>query len=122
MEHTWKTLIICIEQVVKYTGINVTKNYGRPYLLYSSYEINLLVNSIQNRLGLHYTMILINCHCQTHGDNAVSRFTINLTFRRLQPKITTIHKIQQGTKNEVNCKYSSYRQVKQWLIIINRLP
>ena len=32
MEHTWKTLIRCIEKGVKYTGKNVTKNHGRPYL------------------------------------------------------------------------------------------
>ena len=30
VEHTWKTLISCIEQGVKYTGRNVTKNHGRP--------------------------------------------------------------------------------------------
>ena len=87
MEHTWKTLISCIEQGVKYTGRNAIKKHGRPYLLSSSYEITLLVNSMQNRLGLHYTTLLINCHRQTHGDNEVSRSTVNLAFRRLQPKI-----------------------------------
>ena len=99
MEHIWKTLISCIEQEVKYTGRNVTKKHGRPYLLSSSYEINLLANSMQNRLGLRYTTLLINCHRQTHGDNAVSRSTFNLALRRLQPKITKIRKIRQGTKN-----------------------
>ena len=108
MEHTWKTFISCIEQGVKYTGINVTKNHGRPYLLSSSYEINLLANSMQNRLGLRYTTLLINCHCQTHGNNAVSRSTVNLAFRRLQPKITKIQKIQQGTKNEGKWKEAGY--------------
>ena len=100
MEHTWKTLISCIERGGKYTGRNVTKNHGRPYLLSSRYEINLLANSMQNRLGLRYTMILINCHRQTHGNNAVCRPTVNLAFEILQPKITYIYKIQQGTKNE----------------------
>ena len=37
MEHKWKTLISCIEYGVKYTGRNITKNHGRPYLLSSSY-------------------------------------------------------------------------------------
>ena len=55
---------------------------------------------MQNRLGLRYTMILINCHHQTHCDNAVSRPTVNLAFRIIQPKITKIQKIQQGTNNE----------------------
>ena len=87
MEHTWKTLISCIDQGVKYTGINVKKNNGRPYLLSSSYEINLLANSMQKRLGLRYTTLLINCHRHRHGDNAVSKSTVNLTFRILQPKI-----------------------------------
>ena len=87
MEHTWKILIGCIEQGVKYAGINVTKKHGRPFLLSSSYEINLLVNSMQNRLGLRYTTLIINFRLHTHGDNAVSRSTVNLAFRRLQPKI-----------------------------------
>ena len=65
VEHTWKTVIICIEKGVKYKGRNVTKKYGIPYLLSSSYEINLLANSTQNRLGLRYTTLLINCHFHT---------------------------------------------------------
>ena len=122
MEHTWKTLISCIEQGVKYTGINVTKIYGRPYLLSSSYEKYILVNSMQNRIGLRYTTLPISFHCHTHGDNAVSRSTVNLAFRRLQPKITKIQKIQQGTKNEGKWKEEMYRQVKQWLIMLNIFP
>ena len=100
MGHTWKTVISCIEQGVKYTGINVTKNHDISYLIYSSYEINVLADSIQKFLGLRYTMLLIHFHRQTYGENAVSRSTVNLAFSRLQPKITKIQKIQQGTKNE----------------------
>ena len=77
VEHTWKTLISCLEQEFKYTRINVTKNHVRPYLLSSSYEINLLANPIQNFLVLRYTTLLINCHFQTHGENEVSRSTAN---------------------------------------------
>ena len=54
---------------------------------------------MQNRLGLCYTTPLLNYHCQTQGDNAVSRSTGDLSFRRLIQKITKIKKIQQGTKN-----------------------
>ena len=93
---------------VKYTVINVTKNHGRPYLLSSSSEINMLVNSMQNRLGLRYTTLLINCHRHTLGDNAVSKSTVNLAFRRLQPKIIKIKKIQQGMKNEGKWKEARY--------------
>ena len=75
-----------------------------------------------NRIGLRYTKLLINCHCHTHGDNAVSRSTVNLAFRRLQPKITNIQKIQQGTNNEGKWKEARYRRVKQWLIMLDRLP
>ena len=67
MEHTCQTLISCIDQGVKYTVINVKKKNGRPYLLFSSYEINLLANSMQIRLGLHYETLLINFHRQTKG-------------------------------------------------------
>ena len=52
VEHTRKTLISCIEQGGNYTGRNVTKKRGRPYLLSSSYDTNLLTDSTQNRLGL----------------------------------------------------------------------
>ena len=90
MEHTWKTLISCIEKGVKYTRKNVKKNHGRPYLLSSSSEINLLADSMQKRLSLRYMTLLINCHRHTHGENALSTSTVNLTFRRLQPKITKI--------------------------------
>ena len=51
------------------------------------------------QLGLRYMNLLINCHFQTNGDNEVCRSTVNLAFRRLQPKITKIQRIQQGTKN-----------------------
>ena len=77
---------------------------------------------MQKRLGLRYTTLLINCHRHTHGENAVIKSTANLAFRRLQPKITKIHQIQQGTKNEENCKESRYGQLNQWLIMFNILP
>ena len=47
----------------------------------------MLENSMQNRLGLHYTNPLIDCNHQTQGDNAVSRSTANLAFRIILPKI-----------------------------------
>ena len=101
-------MVGCIEQGVGYTGRNVAKNHCRPYLLSSSYEINLLADSMQNRLGLRCTTLLINFHRQTHGENAVSRSTVNLAFRRLQPKITKINQIQQGTKNDGKWKKARY--------------
>ena len=73
-------------------------------------------------LGLRYMSLLINCHRQTHGENAVCRSTVNLAFKRIQPKITRIQKIQQGTKNEGKRKEARYLQVKQWLVMLNRLP
>ena len=77
---------------------------------------------MERHLGLRYTTILINCHRQTKGDNAVCRSTVNLAYKRLQPRITKVQKIQQGTKNEGKWKEARYRQVNQWLIILNRLP
>ena len=75
-----------------------------------------------NHLNLCYTTLLNNCHCQIHGDNAVSKSTDNLSFSRLKPRITKVQKIKQGTKNEGEWKESRYVQVKQWLIMINRHP
>ena len=94
VEHAWETLISCIEQGVNCTVKNVTKKHGRSYLLYSSSEINPLANSMQNRPVLRYTKLIIDCHCQTHGENEVIKSTVNLAFRILQPKITKIQKIQ----------------------------
>ena len=64
-------MISSLEKGVKYTGNDETKKNGRPYLISSSYEINLIGNSMERRLGLRYTTLLVNCHCQTKGDNAV---------------------------------------------------
>ena len=106
-------MISRIEQWVKYIGRNETKNYGIPYLVKSSNEINLITNSMQNCLGLRYTTLLINCHRQKQGDSAVIRSTCNSVFRRILPKITKIQKIQQGMKNEGKRKEARYQQVKQ---------
>ena len=107
---------------MKYTGNNETKNNSRPYLISSSSEINIIANSIEKRLGLRYTTLLINCHCQTNDNNAVCRSTVILAYRRLQPKITRVQKIQQGTNNEGRWKEARYRQVKKCLIMLDRLP
>ena len=40
------------------------KKYGRPYLVNYSSEINMLANSMQNCLAIHYKTLLINYH---HG-------------------------------------------------------
>ena len=80
------------------------------------------MNSMKNRLGLCYTTLIINFHRQKHGNNSVSRSTVNLGFRRPQPKIIKIQKIQQGTKNEGKWKDARYQQVKQWLIMLKTIP
>ena len=82
----------------------------------------MIANSMERRLGLQYTNLLINCHRQKNGDNSVCRSTVNLAYRRLLPKITRVQKIQQGTKNEGKWKDARYRQVKQWLIMLDRIP
>ena len=93
-------MISSSEKGLKYTGNNGTKRTGQPYLISSSYEINLIANSMERRLGIRNTTILINFHRQIKGDDAVCRSTVNLAYRRLQPRTTRIQKIQQGTKNE----------------------
>ena len=65
VENSRKTMINYLEKGVKYTGNNETKKNGKPYLISSSYEINLIANYIERRLGLRYTTLLINCHRQT---------------------------------------------------------
>ena len=91
----------CKEMEQEYTGNNnVTRHLNPPYLLSNLDELNILADSMENRLGLRYTTKLINCHHHQNGFDAVCTSTFNLAFLILQPKITRIHKIQQGTKNE----------------------
>ena len=75
-----------------------------------------------NRLGLRCTTHIINFHCRHNGFDAVCKSTVNLAFLKLQPKITKIQKMKQGTKNEGKWKEARQRQTKQWLIVLNRLP
>ena len=77
---------------------------------------------MEKKLVLRYTTHFINFHRQQNGFDAVCKSTVNIAFLRLQPKITRIQKIQQGTKNEGKRKEARQRQTKQWLIMLNRLP
>ena len=115
-------MISSLEKGVQYTVNNETKKHGIPYLISSSYEINRISNSMGERIGLRYTTLLIDFHSQTNGDNAVCRSTANLAYRRLQPKITRVQKIQEGKNNDGKWKEARYQQVNQWLIMLDRLP
>ena len=106
----------------EYTGNNFTRHLNPPYLLSNLDELNILADSMENRLGLRYTTLLVNCHRHQNGFDAVCKSTVNLAFLRIQPKITRVQKIQQGTKNEGKCKEARQRQTKEWLIMINRHP
>ena len=83
-------MVSSLEKGVKYTGNNGTKIKGQSYLISSSHEINPIANSMERRLGLRYTTLLINCRRHTKGDNAVCRSTVNLVYKRPQPRITKI--------------------------------
>ena len=91
----------CKEMEQDYTGNNIiTRNLNPPYLLSNLDEINIHADLIENRLSLRYTTQIINCHCYRIGFYVVCKSTVHQDFLRLQPKITRIQKIQQGTKNE----------------------
>ena len=101
---------------------NLTRHLNPPYLVSNVDELNLLADSMENRLGITYTTKLLNCHRHQKGFDAVCKSTVNLAFLRLQPKITRVQKIKQGTKNEGKRKEARQRQTKKWLIMLNRLP
>ena len=104
----------CKEMEQEYTGNNnVTRHLNPPYLLSNLDELNILADVTENRLGLPYTTHLVNCHCHQNGFDAVCKSTVNIDFLRLQPKITRIQNIQQGTKNEGRWKEARQRQTKQ---------
>ena len=97
----------CKEIKQEYTGNNnVTSSLNPSYLLSNLYELNLLADSMETRLGHRYTTKFIKFHRHHNGFDAVCSSTVNLAFLRLQPKITRIQKIQQGTKNEGKWKIS----------------
>ena len=73
-------------------------------------ELNILADAMENKLGLRYKTHLINCHCHHKDFNVVCKSSVNQAFLRLQPKITRIQKIQQGTKNEGKWKETIQRQ------------
>ena len=106
----------------EYTGNNnLTRHLNPPYLVSNVDELNLVANSMENRLGITYTTKILNFHCHQKGVDAVCRSTLNLAFLIIAPKITRIQKIQQGTKNEGKWKEARQRQTKKWLIMLNRL-
>ena len=76
---------------------------------------------MKNRLGIRYKTHLINCNLHHNGFDAVCKSTVSLEFLRLQPKITRIQKIQQGTKNEGKCKETRHPQTTKWLNMLNRI-
>ena len=90
----------------EYTGNNysLSRHFNPSYLVSNVDEINLLANSMENRLGIMYITKLLNCHHHKNGVDAVCRSTVNLAFLRLAPKITRIQKIQQGTRMRVSGK------------------
>ena len=62
------------------------------------------------RIGLQCTTIIINCHRQTNGENAVCRSTVNLAYRRLLPLI--LQEFRKYNK-EQEIRVSVKRQVCQ---------
>ena len=99
VEMTWHMVNRCKEMEQDHTGNNCTKNLVQPYLLSNPDELNILADTMENKLGFHYINHPINCHRRHKGFNAVCNSTVNLAFLRLQPKRTRIHKIHQGTNN-----------------------
>ena len=85
----------CKQMKTEYTGnnYNLSRHFNPSYLVSNVDEINLLANSMENRLDLRYTTHLINFHRHHNGSDAVCKSTVNLDFLRLQYKITRIQKI-----------------------------
>ena len=88
------------EHGIWYTGKNITKHFGQPYLLIILDEFNILADAMETHIGLRYTTHLINCHRHNKYFNSVCNCTVDLEFLRLQPKRTKMQNIQQGMKNE----------------------
>ena len=104
----------------EYTGNNCTRHMNPPYFLSNLDELNILACSMENILGLRYATHLNNFHRHHKGFDAVCKSTVNIPFLILQPKITIIQKIQQGTNNEGKLKEARQHQTKNgWLCSTN---
>ena len=103
-ERTWQMVNKCKEMEQEYTRNNFTSNLNPTFFLSKLDELNILPGSMEKRLGLRFTTLLINFNHHQNGFDEVCKSTVNLAFFRLQTKITRIQKIQQGTKNESKWK------------------
>ena len=84
-------VIKCKEMNQEYTGNNnVTRHLNPPQLLSNLDELNILAYSMENRLGLRYTTLLINCHCHQNVFDEVFKSTVNLSFLRLKHFIKNV--------------------------------
>ena len=87
LERTWHIVNKCKEMEQHYTGNNnVTRHLNPPYLLSNSDELNILADSIENRLGISDTTQLINCHRYRNGFDAVC-FPLNLQEYLVHPNL-----------------------------------
>ena len=86
---------------------------GQPYFLSNPDELNILADALEKKLRLRYKTNLINWHSHHKVFNAVCKFTVIISFLRLQTKRTRIQKIEQGTKHEGKWKEARQRQTKQ---------
>ena len=77
-KHHLKTLEImlhmfnrCKEMDQEYTVNGFTRHLGQPYLLSNPDELNIILDAMENKLGLLYTTHIKNCHRHHKGFNAV---------------------------------------------------
>ena len=80
----------CKEMEQEYTSNNDARNLNPTYLLSNLDELNILADSMENRLGLRYPTHLTNFHRHQNSFNAVCKSIVNPAFLRLQPNITRI--------------------------------
>ena len=88
VERTWHKVNKCKEMEQDYTGNNCTRHLNPLYILSNLNELNILADSMENRIGLRYTNHIINGHRHDNGFDAVCKSIVNLAFLRIQPKIT----------------------------------
>ena len=88
IKRIWRMVSKCKQMKKEYTGnnYNLSRHFNPPYLVSNVDEINILANSMENRLGIMYTTKLLNCHRHHNGVDAVCHSTVNLAFLRFAPK------------------------------------
>jgi len=107
-------IIDCRAQGVAYTGRRRPYSAYKPVVLEcDSYEAQLVADSLEEGFSLQQATNLVNKHRMDNDMDLVSNSAVYSLSKRLQPEVSPIKKIKQGSK-DVNSDWAVSRH--QWIM------